>query len=668
MNPPPSSPSSSSPNLAYKDGVFLSTHKFLGGPGASGILVARLEVFSWTEEHRNPRVGGTFSISPSVSSRRGSATSTSTSSSAGSRTSSVAHSHTSSLNIVPEKSEWLPTNPGGGTVDMVIQGRHKYTNNILAREEAGTPNILATIRTGLVFTLQEIMRPEFVIQEEYRVTKKVLGKLLDPSLKGAINILGNPNVDRVAVFSLTIAVPPSLLGNVGAEEGKPPLQIHYALLSTIMNDFFGVEMRGGCMCAGPYASQLLKFDAEKELKFWNLLLGEGHDRAENEGHSQNHHTDENEHDETLSQEHSPKKKSNIHQHDLCSKSLKPGFVRFSFSYFAKDKDVDFVIQSLQWVAAYGYLLIPLYKINAISGEWSVRPAVQRAVLAEIAPKRLICASRENCIPVAVECIQALGRLYREQIAPQRLWSSTNAGENMSSANATTFSLSTMPQPPMSPIPSEHPQCPLGDLLQPPERPSSSLSHRLRRAAKISKSVKQARQSFVSAFTWGSSTDVSTSAAAAVVPSVVVVSESDDEIQRESAWPRSSGTSSSSPQDRHRRGQQSFMATPPSTPVPGASLSSSFKINKNSPLQQSKRPGLFSAARHIRPRDRQVLVEALQELTWEDLEQELDSIETSSLAKELRWFVTPLEVARVYEREAHLAVVNGEDYISIVFPK
>lgn len=48
MNPPPSNPRIGpfARSLAYKDGVFISTHKFQGGPGASGVLVARVETFS----------------------------------------------------------------------------------------------------------------------------------------------------------------------------------------------------------------------------------------------------------------------------------------------------------------------------------------------------------------------------------------------------------------------------------------------------------------------------------------------------------------------------------------------------------------------------------------------------------------------------------------------
>ncbi|KAF9435475.1 hypothetical protein BGZ76_006217 [Entomortierella beljakovae] len=109
MNP---SPISKGKNLAYKDGVFISTHKLLGGPGSSGILIARLEMFGWCEKN-----SGT------------------------------------------DNNEYIPAAPGGGTVDMVIQDRHKYSNDVLAREEAGTPNILVISRTCLVFQLQDIINP-----------------------------------------------------------------------------------------------------------------------------------------------------------------------------------------------------------------------------------------------------------------------------------------------------------------------------------------------------------------------------------------------------------------------------------------------------------------------------------------------------------------------------
>ncbi|KAF9544860.1 hypothetical protein EC957_011590 [Mortierella hygrophila] len=73
--------------------------------------------------------------------------------------------------------------------------------------------------------------------------------------------------------------------------------------------------------------------------------------------------------------------------------FKPSFVRFCFAYFPKDKDVEFVIQSLEWISQY----------------WAVRKFVRKAVYADISPKRLTSGSKEHCIHVAQ-------KLFRERLA------------------------------------------------------------------------------------------------------------------------------------------------------------------------------------------------------------------------------------------------------------
>lgn len=89
MAAPPGQP------LAYKDAIFLSPHKFLGGPGSPGLLVARKELF------------------PSV-----------------------------------------PTVPAGGTVSFVSPWAQYYEGSVEAREEGGTPGILQGIRCGLAFSIR----------------------------------------------------------------------------------------------------------------------------------------------------------------------------------------------------------------------------------------------------------------------------------------------------------------------------------------------------------------------------------------------------------------------------------------------------------------------------------------------------------------------------------
>lgn len=84
--------------LAYKDAIFCSPHKFIGGPGTTGILVAKKRVF------RNP----------------------------------------------------VPSVPGGGTVLYVTETTHQYLHQIHDKEEGGTPAIVDSIRTGLVFQLKDV--------------------------------------------------------------------------------------------------------------------------------------------------------------------------------------------------------------------------------------------------------------------------------------------------------------------------------------------------------------------------------------------------------------------------------------------------------------------------------------------------------------------------------
>ena len=83
--------------LAYKDAVFLSPHKFIGGPGTPGVLAVRRELL------RNR----------------------------------------------------VPTVPGGGTVAYVNPSEHRYLDDPVEREEGGTPAIVESIRAGLVFQLKQ---------------------------------------------------------------------------------------------------------------------------------------------------------------------------------------------------------------------------------------------------------------------------------------------------------------------------------------------------------------------------------------------------------------------------------------------------------------------------------------------------------------------------------
>ncbi|KAF9928267.1 hypothetical protein BGZ67_007075 [Mortierella alpina] len=636
MNPTPSSPSHpGEPNLAYKDGVFLSTHKFLGGPGSSGVLIARVEIFSWADR-------------------------------------SGVHLHNNNKKWHAYAS---PANPGGGTVDMVIDGKHKYSSSVIAREEAGTPNILATIRTGLVFRLQEIVDPAWILEQEYRLAKRVMARLTASGLAKAIHVLGasSEEQDRVAVFSLTVTVPPFVTLSKMVQQrpppqppqdqglaehinSDPPLQIHYALLSTIMNDFFGIEMRGGCMCAGPYASKLLQFDAAKEATFWRLLMGEtGHD-GENDNDDSD---DEGAHHQQRQ------------QHDLRSKSLKPGFVRLSFSYFARDKDVEFVLQSLEWVAHYGYLLVPLYTLDANSGEWSTREAVRKAVYAEISPIHARCGSREYCIPTAVDCIYGLKKLFREQQAllprspgditipdPPRMVqevflhsryssSSSSSNNNNSIYGAGVFASVAQARRSLSNV--------LSDVFSRPSTSSNASAHSLStvpprmRSDAMSMTMRDDRDDHEQAVLGDSFPSSSEYSSMNSGFSAVAVT-------RQSHGPEHGPAGASS--------ASSLSLSSPSGPG-GIDDGCRDPIAAKRVIKKN-RFGFFSSAqqRSISTQKRQGFKQqALEELGAATLQREVEAVENSPLAKELRWFVMPWEVAQVYRR--HL--MHPSD-VSSPFPK
>jgi hypothetical protein len=128
-------------HLAYKDAVFLSPHKFIGGPGTPGVLVAKRALFS---------------------------------------------------NAVPSV-------PGGGTVAFVTLDEHAYLDGIEHREEAGTPAIVESIRAGLVFQLKRAVGIDTIRErEEAHVRRAISSWARNPG----IDILGSTTLPRLSIVSL----------------------------------------------------------------------------------------------------------------------------------------------------------------------------------------------------------------------------------------------------------------------------------------------------------------------------------------------------------------------------------------------------------------------------------------------------------------------------------
>ena len=129
-----------------KDAVFISPHKFVGGPGTPGVLVVRRELL------RNR----------------------------------------------------VPTVPGGGTVDYVNPTEHHYISDPAHREEGGTPAIVEAIRAGLVFQLKQAVGVDVIrAREEHFLRRAIDSWRTNPN----IEILGNLTADRLSIVSFVVRRP-----------------------------------------------------------------------------------------------------------------------------------------------------------------------------------------------------------------------------------------------------------------------------------------------------------------------------------------------------------------------------------------------------------------------------------------------------------------------------
>ncbi|MBY0487950.1 MAG: aminotransferase class V-fold PLP-dependent enzyme, partial [Flavobacteriaceae bacterium] len=129
---------------SYLDAIFFSPHKFLGGPGTSGVLVFNKNLYK---------------------------------------------------NNVPDC-------PGGGTVSWTNPwGEHKYIDNIEDREDGGTPGFLQVIKTALSIQLKEKMGVNNILAREHELVEYVFEELGNIE---NIKILAKEHQDRLGVISFYI--------------------------------------------------------------------------------------------------------------------------------------------------------------------------------------------------------------------------------------------------------------------------------------------------------------------------------------------------------------------------------------------------------------------------------------------------------------------------------
>jgi selenocysteine lyase/cysteine desulfurase len=181
-----------------------------------------------------------------------------------------------------------PDTPGGGTVKWTNRwGGYRYIADIEVKEDGGTPGFLQGIRAALSVKLKEKMGTENMHLREKELITVAFEKLM--KIKG-LHILAENITERLGIFSFYID------------------NIHHNLVTRILNDRYGIQVRGGCSCAGTYGHFLLNVDFSLSKTITDRI-------------------------------------------DTGDLSLKPGWIRLSLHPTMTDAELLFIIDSIEQVAA-----------------------------------------------------------------------------------------------------------------------------------------------------------------------------------------------------------------------------------------------------------------------------------------------------------------------------
>ncbi len=241
---------------ARKDAIVLSAHKFVGGPGASGVLVI------------NQRAVATC----------------------------------------------RPSLPGGGTVRFVSPWRHEYLDDLVAREEAGTPNIIGDIRAALAFIVKDVVGAATIAAREARFNRMALDGWMD---NPHLTLLGADNPHRLPIYSFLVR----------DQDGAP---VHQQLFTRMLSDIYGIQARGGCACAGPYGHHLLQIDRATSEALYSKVVTRRQEVA------------------------------------------KPGWVRLNFGYLMPENTVRYIIDSVNELSRATHEFAPLYQLDRVTGMYHRR--------------------------------------------------------------------------------------------------------------------------------------------------------------------------------------------------------------------------------------------------------------------------------------------------------
>lgn len=335
------------------DAAFFSPHKFIGGPGSSGILIAKPKLFN-----------NAFGIETTKA-----------------------------------------TTPGGGTIYYASRVGHSFAKELEYREDAGTPGIMQAIRAGLAFKVKEMVGPSLIEKLEVDHCSLLLKKwmkndnialigadrsaystyrvsifsfnLLSPILPDiakdqVVDYEKNPKTRKVKSTSwlkkilyrfqgkeidskpkskrkfrdviLSAIAQYALVGTDTTDSswtdmltllkpGNAFLPLHYNFVVALLNDIYGIQARGGCSCAGPYGYDLFGLshvNPDEAERFADVIVSHP--------------------------------------------AFKPGWARINLNYFISHDESEFIVEAVSQIAEHGWKLLPQYVQDPVSGQYLHRTA------------------------------------------------------------------------------------------------------------------------------------------------------------------------------------------------------------------------------------------------------------------------------------------------------
>ncbi len=207
-----------------------------------------------------------------------------------------------------------PDQPGGGTVEWTNPwGEHMYYDDIELREDGGTPGFLQTMRAAMAIEVKEQMNPKLIRKREQQLVKRAFDGFADiPD----VHILAENVKERLGIFSFYMD------------------NVHYNLVAKLLNDRFGVQVRGGCACAGTYGHILLGIGREESHRITDMIKAGDH-------------------------------------------SKKPGFIRVSLHPTMTDEELEVIIDAIKQIAKNHEEWAKDYHYNTISNEFYHRKEKNR---------------------------------------------------------------------------------------------------------------------------------------------------------------------------------------------------------------------------------------------------------------------------------------------------